>query len=373
MKNTIKEKLYHYYIQHRHKIKSRRGSWMLSHLYLKDYRNNPVKKYFTIAKVHEKGWSYADWEIMDIAHKNKIDYLNTRDYCFLHPLNGEYSHWIDDKLTLKYLLEGTSFRENMPEYYMQILPNGEIVPLSDFSGEKRDIKVDELIALLKEKRSLALKKMRGALGEGFVKLSFEKEKNIIRWNDKEISEEDLNSRLKGLRNYLVMEFLTPHAEIARFCDSSLGSLRFLIGKGADGIWREITSFLRVGVKESGPVENYMQGGVVLYLEDGKFHRGHVIDDKTHKDKIIYSHPDNNLPLKGEVPLYDTIKKISYGIAHNFPQLKYLGFDFAITSDNKVKITEINSLNSLTFQIDQPVFKTPGGKFFREELAKYGKD
>ena len=34
--------------------------------------------------------------------KNYKDYLSNRDYCKLHPMNGEYSFWIDDKLTMKY-------------------------------------------------------------------------------------------------------------------------------------------------------------------------------------------------------------------------------------------------------------------------------
>lgn len=364
MHNKWWEKLYHSYIGRQHKIKSLRGSWMLTHLFLVDYEKYPLKDFPKISKVHRKGWTYSDWKIMDIENKDRSLYLSNRDYCKLHPFNGPQSFWIDDKLTLKYILNGTKYSDAMPEYYFLINKEGSFIPLIDYS-EKKNISIDDILDLVMEKQNLAFKKMKGSLGEGFIKISYDPFTDSFKFNEKSLPPQELKQKIQSLRNYLVMEFLSPHPEIAKFCDRSMGSLRILIGKRDNGEWVDITSFMRIGVKASGMVENYSQGGVVVYLKEGEFERGHIVDHTTGKDIIVTNHPDNNLELKGIIPRYKEAKDIAYGIAQLFPVMKYLGFDFAITSNDEVKLTEINSLNSLAFQIDQPVFATPGGEFFKE--------
>ncbi|WP_276911949.1 hypothetical protein [Hallella colorans] len=66
--------------------------------------------------IHLKGWSYNDWQICGITDKTRKQYLSTAEYASLHPLNGAYSTWIDDKLTLKYILHGTEAGQYMPNY-----------------------------------------------------------------------------------------------------------------------------------------------------------------------------------------------------------------------------------------------------------------
>lgn len=70
----------------------------------------------------------------------------------MHPFNGIYSSWIDDKLTLKYILNGTELHSTMPEYYFQINNCDNILPLSDYPAtDDNKISIDSLIQLLNEK------------------------------------------------------------------------------------------------------------------------------------------------------------------------------------------------------------------------------
>ncbi len=57
------------------------------------------------------------------------------------------------------------------------------------------------------------------------------------------------------------------------------------------------------------------------------------------------------------------------IADLLPQLIYMGIDFAITKDNKIKILEINSLTSLdSLELEESVYDKPQGDFFKERLG-----
>ena len=52
-----------------------------------------------------------------------------------------------------------------------------------------------------------------------------------------------------------------------------------------------------------------------------------------------------------------------------PQMSYMGIDFCVTNDDRVKIIEINSLSSLdSIQTNESIYTTPGGEFFKERLS-----
>ena len=73
---------------------------------------------------------------------------------------------------------------------------------------------------------------------------------------------------------------------------------------------------------------------------------------------------------GVIPYWQDIKRAAHTIADALPQMTYMGIDFCVTHDNRIKIIEINSLTSLdSFQIDKSIFDTTGGCIFRERLSK----
>ena len=57
--------------------------------------------------------------------ENKIaDYLSDYDYYRIWPLNSWNRIWINDKLTLKYMLADTEYSDFMPKYYYYMTPKG---------------------------------------------------------------------------------------------------------------------------------------------------------------------------------------------------------------------------------------------------------
>lgn len=367
MKNSLGRMIYHSFVCWYHTMTKLRGGWMLTHMYLNDYKRGKANA-FKIASVHLKGWSYSDWSILGITDANRKSYLSTRDYCSLHPFNGVYSSWIDDKLTLKYILDGTKAGGYMPDYYFQLTENGNVLPLMDVKEEYAGKGVDGIVALLEEKSLLALKLIKGSLGVGFYKAEYRD--NAYCLNGEKFTKPEFSNQLRALRGYLVTEYLLPHPEIARFCDKSVGCLRYVIGRMHNGQLQMVYSFIRLGTAKSRFVENYNSGGVLAVVRDGEFVNGNVLDFSKNKNLVIDRHPDNGVELKGKIPHWSEVEKAARIVADAMPQLTYLGIDFCVTNDDRVKIIEVNSLTSLdSIQTDCSIFDTPGGEFFAERLNR----
>lgn len=368
MRNSIPKIIYHSFLKWRFGIKHFRGGWMLTQTFVNDWKRHWKEHPIKVAKIHCKGWSYSDWAILGITDNVKGKYLSTVQYCSLHPFTGSESSWIDDKLTLKYILHGTPLSGYMPKYYYQIECDGKILKLMDAPEEYLNT-ITDVIKLLIDKGALALKKIKGSLGEGFYSIIKEGSQYIV--NGNRLSEKELNEFLSAISGYLVMELLMPNSYFAKYNKTSVGCLRYVIGRKLDGSIIDIYSFMRIGTKKSGSVENFNRGGVLVILdEDGKFETGYVLDEDTWTSRNIARHPDNGLPLKGFIPKWCEIKTVSKMIAEILPQLNYLGIDFVVTRDNNLKILEINSLTSLdSIQLDKSIFDTKGGDFFKERLRK----
>ncbi len=366
MKNPLLKKLYHFYITRRYPKMTFRGGWILTHFFYLDYLAHK-DSYLKIAKCHLKGWSASDWYILGINDNNQKQYLSTLDYCSLHPLNGEYSAWIDDKLTIKYILAGTKAGHYMPDYYYLIQSQGRIIPLMDAPTEYADNPTNGIVNLLKSGGgAIALKLIKGSLGQGFYKCEYKEDTFYM--NGQAHTETEFVRMISSLEGYLVTEYLRPHPDIAKFCSQTVGCLRYVIGRRLDGSVIDVYSFMRLGTKQSKFVENYNAGGVLMVLKNGCYSEGNILDRNTNKNIVIKTHPDNDMPLKGKIPLWNEIVTAAHTLADMLPELCYMGIDFCITNDNRVKIIEINSLTSLDcIQLGESILNTQGGIFFKERL------
>lgn len=307
-----------------------------------------------------------DWNFLNLSKDTCGEYLSNAQYYGMHPINGCFSAWIDDKLTLKYLCAGTELDAYMPEYYFQIDSGGRILPLTDYETDESLSGAEDVARLLRNKSELAIKLIAGSIGEGFYKAEYKDGEYFI--NGEPLDEADFCMRIRVLKDYLITEYLHPHRDLAKFCPSTVNCIRYLSGR-MDGKMVMLRGYIRFGTKASGFVENYNAGGVLCYLNgNGQFSGGNVIDTKTGKNMIISSHPDSEAELVGQIPLWGGIVEAGKKLDRHFPQLDYLGTDFVITSEGKVKILEINSLTSLDgLQLDGSILKTPAGRFYKERM------
>ena len=346
---------------------SPQGASLLGGDYRQDYKKHG-KEFMKVYSIHREGFSWDDWHVNELTKENCSEYLRTAQYYAMHPLNGQYSHWIDDKLTLKYLCAGTALDKYMPKYYYQINDCGNILALSDAPNEQKgQCTAENIIECLKTTGELAVKRISGSLGEGFYKASYKDGKYYL--NDKAYSQDELIKKFAELKDYLITEYLHPHKEMIPFSADTVNTLRYLIGRTETGEMKLIKSYIRFGTKVSGFVENYAAGGVLCFVsETGQFDYGNILDMQKMKNIIIKTHPDTNIKLKGPIPLWNEIQKAADEFGKYFPQMNYMGLDFVVTSKNEVKILEINSLTSLdAIQLQGSILKTPQGEFFKQHL------
>ena len=331
--------------------------------FLSDYLKNK-KRLLYVWKIHKKGFTVEDWEICRLNKSIYKNYLSSKKYASIHPINGYYSKIIDDKLGIKYLFSGTDLKSIMPEYYFIIDEDGIISGMMDLKRRKDKFDIQDVIELLKEKNELALKLLTGSLGKGFYRLSLENDNICV--NGKPMTPKDFDKFIQECRNYAIMEYLRPHPELAKYWSSTSNTIRYLTGK-VNGEWRMIKSYIRFGSNVSGEVENFARGGVLCYLsENGEFSEGLIL--KKGKPQDISTHPDNGVKLMGKIPEWNKILDVSKKIQKFLPMTKYMGYDFVVTDKQEVKLLEINSLTSLDgLQMKGSILETENGKWFFKSL------
>ncbi len=284
--------------------------------------------------------------------QNYRDYLSIRDYYRLHPINGEYSFWIDDKLTMKYVF--SKYDALLPAYYYQLEKN-RILRLTNCPADC-GADLDGVLELLRQKQVLAAKRLWGSCGQGFYRLEYRD--GQYRVTGRPVSEEELRELVSGLYSYLIMEYIVNHSVLHHIWPDATNTMRVLIAN-CGGELVVMRAFIRFGNAKSNGVDNAHAGGIeaVIDEETGKILFTQA-QDRYGNPTVITEHPDSGASFDVQIPRYAEIVEQLKTICLDYPQLRYLGFDVAVTEDS-FKILEINSLSGLmAAQCRAPLLKDP---------------
>lgn len=275
----------------------------------------------------------------DELKDNYKNYLTTKEYFKLHPLNGVYSFWIDDKLTTKYVF--SKYGDWFPKYYFQ-LEQDKILRLYDCQ-KKYELTADGVMACIDDVGALAFKRMVGSYGKGFYRIERDRDAYLV--SGKRKSRAEVKKLISGLYGYLVMECIENCKEIKEIFSGSLNTIRMQYSN-VDGNPVLLRSFIRFGNSKSNGVDNAKSGGLVAIVDvkTGETFYAFQQDDKGYVIEIN-EHPDTHKSLIFKIPQWEEIKDKLNEICISYPQLSYLGFDIAIT-DTGFSIIEINSLSGL---------------------------
>jgi hypothetical protein len=315
-----------------------------------------------------RSWGYRHGFIGDsvsyfgLTPENYRDYLPDFHYYKLHPMNGAWSKWIDDKLTFRYIL--APFAAYLPKYYFH-LGCGEVHRLMDCPvGLAAD--TAGIFDLLRREKRLAVKLVAGTGGEGFCKL--ESQAGGILINDKPVSTGEFDRFVSDHGNHIVTEYVVAHTTLRKIFPHTANSVRIwtMHEPGQDPAVGG--AFMRFGTAKSGPVDNVSAGGLScsVGVNDG------VIFNPRREERMrtfeISVHPDTGAPIQGVVPHWEMVKAKILQICAYVPQLCYLAFDLVITEDG-FKILEINSHQSPKVQLHQPFLKDPSCRHFFQRALK----
>ncbi len=185
---------------------------------------------------------------------------------------------------------------------------------------------EDLNRFIKDKSKIIAKPIDGIGGQGIT---------IVDCKEKEIYEK--------YNNYLLEEIIVQHKKLNELYDKSVNSLRiFTFFDGKESYI--LQTILKIGNTEI--TDNFSNGGMYAFLDD----KGTVITPAIDKDDNIYGiHPISKKQILGfKVPLFDEAINLVLEAAKEIPQIKYIGWDIAI-SENGPCIIEGNSYPGV-FQI-----------------------
>lgn len=218
------------------------------------------------------------------------EYLSEKQYYKMHPINGTYTLWIDDKMTTKYCF--SKYNEYFPKYYFEI-QDGKILRLSDCKKEYAST-VGGILECLDDEKLLAVKRMAGSGGVGFYRLEQLNGGYLI--SGKRVSRDDIIKLFSNLDEYLIMELIENHQSIRKVWPDALNTMRMLWAN-VDGKFILMRSFLRFGNSMSNGVDNARMGGIETIIDE---ETGKILYTMQQNEKgllvKISCHPDTNEPF-----------------------------------------------------------------------------
>lgn len=321
----------------------------------------------------ERGFYPGRTELYGLNEENASRYLPDYPYFMMHPLNHHFKIWVNDKLTLKYVLSGGGCADTMPEYYLYVENNGNYTYLCD---APEDVARDEnfLLNLLRKKGTLAVKPNSGTSGgRGFMKL--ELRDGQLFENNRPISPEEFIAHTSRLENHIVTQYAYQHAALSEIWPESECTLRVImlkepVDKPYDTAkWRSIVSYARFGTSVSGGASNLSSGGIGVGFD---FETGAFCDVGIRYKKFcpdgqwhLSRHPDTGVVWKNtSLPNWQFVKQKLLRVCSHISSLDYLGFDVIITPDG-LKLCEINTHPAADYEqvMCGPVLDKKGAREF----------
>lgn len=311
------------------------------HELMKKERNSGLWSDEFIDWAHNNGFLAESAVAYNLTEENKDDYLSDYDYLKIWPLNSWERIWINDKLTLKYMLFGTQLDKYMPEYYYYTDSSRGLIPLVD--NEDKGNGLADFVDCLKKHRYFACKPCNGSGSQGFFKLSYTGSEFFI--NKKKVNEKGIEEFLVEHPNFVFTEYLYPSENMSKI-NPLVHTLRIVVANENNDSPFIVGGYLRFANKTTGAA-NHMTG-----MEDSNFDIDVEVDWKTGRFfnpkavglKKVYPleiHPDNGVRIEGVIDNWDEIINFIYSFSKKYNLCEYLGFDLCV-STNGVKLMEINS-------------------------------
>lgn len=297
---------------------------------------------------YERGFTAEDVHCLGLNEDNYRDYLSSKDYHSLDPIDPFTKRLVDGKLVIPYTIGGR-FKEYLPKYFCWIFDPDTIIPMNDNIVDSWNDVEDYLKKLIDTEKCLAIKPYTGGGGLGFVKM--EKIDQRYFCNGDEIL--DFSSFVKEISDkYLVTEYIHQCDEFNNVWADSAATLR-VITISKNNTQKSFVTYVRFGTAISKGACNLASGGVAVPFdwETGEYRDGfyRYLDYCEDGRYIMENHPDSGVSLKGKsIPHFDKVKKLVDDICGFLKVHTFFGFDIMITNDG-VKICEINSHPSLDYE------------------------
>lgn len=165
------------------------------------------------------------------------------------------------------------------------------------------------------------------------------------------------------KQYLLERYIKQHPQIHSLHPQSVNTIRLTTIRNRDGV-NILTAALRMGRADS-VVDNYTTGGIVASVDLATGIVSSRGVDKMHHEFIV--HPDTNEAIIGrQIPKWEEVKAFVKKLGEVVPQVRYTGWDIAITEDGPV-LLEGNYQGN--FHVQQHPDHTGKFKLFKETIKR----
>lgn len=301
-------------------------------------------------KYYYRGFMSQSVRNYDINDDNYDKYMSDYDRLYIN-CNSDYRVMMDNKLVYHYTFSNYL---PLPKVYF-IIENKQIRPFGNGLKGRSG-----LCEMLKEKGRLIAKPIKGMYGRGIYVIEYDG-KYII--NNKSYAENEFISFILKLDNYYISEYIYQSDFTAQFYDKTVNTLRFVtIFDSEAGAHVMPIATIKVGTKESYPVDNCDNGGISIKIdmETGKLGIGLKPSNNSKTNRLeYYAHPETGVRFDDKfIPGWYEIKTQILKTTHHFPVLKYIAWDIALTNEG-FKVLEINNVPGLGIQMHEPLLELEG--------------
>ncbi len=177
---------------------------------------------------------------------------------------------------------------------------------------------EQFAAFLSGKEWVVAKPVDGSCGKGFEKIHVPDYSTAA----------ELYRYLIETDRLLVEDFIVQHPTLAAIYPHSVNTLRVVTILSKDGEPHILYAFLRLG-NGGRNVDNISSGGMTAPVDVETGVISNVAFDK--KSNYYEVHPETGSPIVGvTIPMWDKVVRLVLDAARKIPQLRYIGWDVAVT-------------------------------------------
>lgn len=284
-----------------------------------------IKEYFLTGYIAISKVEDSRYVPEDIYYTRIEPTLNSRTYASAYADKNFYQRFLSAHVDL------------FPFAYLRCI-NG-VLTNNNYNAINTNNTIDKLFAEGKE--YIFKPSVETSGGAGVVLLRYEKGLFYLD-NNAGIKGSDFLAQIKNkYKNFIIQEKIAQHKWFSDFNESSLNTIRvFAYRSVKDESVHVLSSVIRFG-KPGSIVDNQAAGGLTCGVSN---------DGKANDFTCTKTGRTNDVPkeilVKGgqNVPEYNKLIELAKKIAPAYGYHRLLGFDFCVTSNNEVKLLEINCKN-----------------------------
>ncbi len=277
---------------------------------------------------------------LGINESNYRDYISAKDYAFLRPLNGAYSKWITDKVTIHTIFK--PFRQYMPALYYQLSKRYDqtrIIPLyDDNAGDS----FDDVLELIKEKKAVTI-----APANGVSASTIEYKEESFWFDNEKYSDSQLIEKLQEYNSTLVIKEKVVTSDIV-----DNGVLNLIVFNEFGDNPKIGDGFFVFDEYETKPLRTLAQRKADSLEEED------TVEDKFRQIKAEAVDAQEGTWRNKPIPFWEQIADTIDRMCVFVPQLEFFGAEVVINEDG-FKITKL---------INHPEY--PTCKPFSKETSAY---